>query len=47
MADCLGDALPTIPLWSAKGFIWGSAVFAAPGGKFVLYYSALTTAGGR
>lgn len=47
MADCLGDALSTIPSWSAEGFIWGSAVFAAPGGKFVLDYSALTTAGGR
>lgn len=47
VADYLGDALPTIPSWSAKGFIWGPAVFAAPDGKFVMYYSALTTAGGR
>jgi GH43 family beta-xylosidase len=46
VADYLGDALPTIPSWTAKGFIWAPSVFARPDGKFVMYYSALDTAGG-
>lgn len=47
VADYLGDAMPTIPSWTAKGFIWAPSVFARPDGKYVMYYSALTVAGGR
>jgi hypothetical protein len=32
------DALPTLPPWSAPGFVWAPAVLERPGG-FVLYYS--------
>ena len=35
----LGDALPTLPSWTAKGFQWAPSVWARPDGQFVLYYS--------
>jgi Glycosyl hydrolases family 43 len=35
----LGDALPTLPSWTAKGFQWAPSVWARPDGRFVLYYS--------
>lgn len=37
--DYLGDALPTLPSWTAKGFQWAPSVWARPDGRFVLYYS--------
>jgi len=39
IAQYLGDALPTLPAWTTKGFQWAPAVLARPGGRFVLYYS--------
>ena len=38
-ASYLGDALPTLPSWTVKGFQWGPSVWARPDGRFVLYYS--------
>src|SRR5579871_5227953 len=35
----LGDAMPTLPSWTVKGFQWAPAVWARPDGTFVLYYS--------
>jgi len=35
----LGDALPTLPSWTVKGFQWAPSVWARPDGQFVLYYS--------
>jgi beta-xylosidase len=32
------DALPTLPAWSAPGYVWAPAVLPRPGG-FVLYYA--------
>ncbi len=37
--DYLGDALPEVPSWTAKGFQWAPSVFARPDGTFVMYYS--------
>jgi hypothetical protein len=37
--DYLGDAMPTLPSWTVKGFQWAPSVWARPDGKFVLYYS--------
>jgi len=38
-AQYRGDALPTLPSWTVKGFQWGPSVWARPDGRFVLYYS--------
>ncbi len=35
----LGDALPTLPAWTASGMQWGPAVWRRPDGVYVLYYS--------
>lgn len=35
----LGDAMPDLPSWTGKGFVWGPAVWARPDGTFVLYYA--------
>lgn len=35
----LGDALPTLPTWTVKGFQWAPSVWARPDGRFVLYYA--------
>lgn len=35
----LGDAMPTLPSWTKKGFQWAPASWARPDGTFVLYYS--------
>jgi len=35
----LGDALPTLPSWTVKGFQWAPAVWARPDGTFVMYYA--------
>jgi beta-xylosidase len=37
--DYLGDALPTLPAWTVKGFQWAPAVWARPDGTFVMYYA--------
>ena len=37
-ARYLGDALPTLPSWTVKGFQWAPAVWARPDGRFVMYY---------
>ncbi len=39
----LGDALPTLPKWTASGFQWGPSVWARPDGTYVLYYSTPAT----
>lgn len=43
----LGDAMPTIPSWTSKDFIWAPSVWARPDGNFVMYYSALDNASGK
>jgi len=43
----LGDAMPTIPSWTSKNFIWAPAVWARPDGQYVLYYAGLDNASGR
>ncbi|MFM7509569.1 MAG: family 43 glycosylhydrolase [Actinomycetota bacterium] len=35
----LGDALPEVPAWTAKGFQWAPSVYARADGTFVMYYS--------
>lgn len=47
VTDYLGDAMPDLPAWTSKGFIWGPAIYARPDGKYVMYYSALDRASGR
>lgn len=37
--DYLGDALPTLPSWTVKGFQWAPSVWARPDKTFVMYYS--------
>ena len=41
----LGDAMPTLPSWTTKGFQWGPAVWARPDGRFVLYYATPSSPG--
>lgn len=43
----LGDAMPTIPSWTSKAFIWAPAVWARPDGNYVLYYAGLDNASGK
>ena len=43
----LGDALPTLPSWTAKGFQWAPAVWARPDGTFVMYYATPAPAPGN
>jgi len=38
-ATYLGDALPTLPGWTAKGRQWAPSVWARDDGTFVLYYA--------
>jgi hypothetical protein len=38
-AAYLGDALPTLPSWTRKGFQWAPAAWTRPDGTVVLYYS--------
>jgi hypothetical protein len=35
----LGDTLPRLPKWTVAGFQWAPAVWARPGGTYVMYYS--------
>jgi hypothetical protein len=44
-AQYLGDALPTLPSWTVKGFQWAPSVWAAPDGSFVMYYTTPSSAG--
>lgn len=37
--DYLGDALPDLPSWTAKGFQWAPSVWARPDDQFVMYYA--------
>ena len=46
-ATYLGDAMPTIPSWSSKDFIWAPAVYARPDGQYVMYYAGLYNPSGR
>ena len=39
----LGDALPTLPKWTATGFQWAPSVWQRPDGTYVLYYSTPAT----
>jgi hypothetical protein len=43
----LGDAMPTLPSWTSKGFIWAPAVWARPDGQYVLYYAGADNASGK
>lgn len=43
----LGDAMPNLPSWTSKGFIWAPAVWARPDGNYVLYYAGLDNASGK
>ena len=43
----LGDAMPTLPAWTSKGFIWAPAVWARPDGNYVLYYAGADNSSGR
>jgi hypothetical protein len=40
----LGDALPTLPSWTAPGLQWAPAVWARPDGTYVMYYATPDTA---
>ncbi len=40
------DALPTLPSWSAPGFVWAPALLPRPGG-YVLYYTTQDKGTGR
>ncbi|MSV48603.1 MAG: family 43 glycosylhydrolase [Actinobacteria bacterium] len=44
-AQYLGDALPTLPSWTVKGFQWAPSVWAAPGDSFVMYYTTPSSGG--
>jgi len=44
-AQYLGDALPTLPSWTVKGFQWAPSVWAAPNNSFVMYYTTPSSAG--
>lgn len=46
-ATYLGDAMPNLPSWTSKDFIWAPAVYARPDGQYVMYYSALYNPSGR
>ncbi|MHB1137741.1 MAG: glycoside hydrolase family 43 protein [Microthrixaceae bacterium] len=47
-ARYLGDALPTLPAWTVKGFQWAPSVWARPDGTFVMYYvTPSSSAGGN
>lgn len=41
----LGDAMPTLPTWTTKGFQWGPSVWARPDGRFVMYYATPSSPG--
>jgi len=43
----LGDALPTLPSWTAPGLQWAPAVWARPDGTYVMYYSTPDSAPSR
>ena len=40
----LGDALPTLPTWTASGLQWAPSVWARPDGTYVMFYSTPATA---
>ena len=44
-AQYLGDALPTLPSWTVKGFQWAPSVWADPAGRFVMYYTTPSSGG--
>ena len=46
-ATYLGDAMPNIPSWTSKDFIWAPAVLARSDGQYVMYYAALYNPSGR
>jgi hypothetical protein len=37
----LGDALPQLPPWTAKGFVWAPSVLALSPDRYVLYYTTI------
>ncbi len=45
-ASYRGDALPTLPSWTSKGFQWAPSVWARPDGTFVMYYTTPEAKGG-
>ena len=42
-----GDALPTVGRWAEPGNTWAPEVIEGPGGTYLLYYTARSTATGR
>lgn len=44
--EWVGEALPTLPAWADRYFVWAPSVLAR-GRSFVLYYSTLERASGR
>nr|WP_296069253.1 glycoside hydrolase family 43 protein [uncultured Actinoplanes sp.] len=42
-----GDALPQVGAWAEKGDTWAPEVARGPGGTYLLYYTARSTATGR
>ncbi len=43
----VGDVLPQVGRWAERGNTWAPEVITAPGGKFLLYYTARSTATNR
>lgn len=42
-----GDALPQVGTWAERGNTWAPEVIEGPGGTYLLYYTARSTATGR
>jgi beta-xylosidase len=43
----LGDAMPDLPSWTSKGFVWAPSVLALGDTSYVLYYSSVDSASGK
>lgn len=46
-AQYLGDALPQLPAWTGKGFVWAPSVLALGDTSYVLYYTTIDNASKR
>lgn len=41
VGEFMGDALPNLPSWTSKGYVWAPSVYDRGDGTFVMYYNSV------